>query len=134
MKKVVHLKRALPLICNALNLQKFLNISVEVLPKKAKFQAKNCRNNTCAFSLVEMLMALLAASLLMAALAPVMTKKFKENVHINATGISNASNFRIFQYEDCEAKADNTAVCVFTVQVSLTPDVAPAPPPPAPCR
>ena len=81
MKKVVHLKRALPLICNALNLQKFLNISVEVLPKKAKFQAKNCRNNTCAFSLVEMLMALLVASLLLAALAPVMTKKFSETVN-----------------------------------------------------
>ena len=72
-----------------------------------------------AFSLVEMLMALLAASLLMAALAPVMTKKFKENVHINATGISNASNFRIFQYEDCEAKADNTAVCKFKVPQNI---------------
>ncbi len=68
-----------------------------------------------AFSLVEMLMALLVASLLMAALAPVMTKRFKESVHISATGISNASNFRIFQYEDCEKKADNTAVCKFKV-------------------
>lgn len=37
-----------------------------------------------AFSLVEMLMALLIASLLLAALAPVMTKKFSEN--INVTG------------------------------------------------
>ncbi len=38
-----------------------------------------------AFSLVEMLMALLVASLLLAALAPVMTKKANENVNINGT-------------------------------------------------
>ncbi len=35
-----------------------------------------------AFSLVEMLMALLVASLLLAALAPVMTKRMNENIHI----------------------------------------------------
>ncbi len=35
-----------------------------------------------AFSLVEMLMALLVASLLLAALAPVMTKKFSENISV----------------------------------------------------
>ena len=40
----------------------------------------------CAFSLVEMLMALLVASLLMAALSPVMTKKMKEK--INVAGVS----------------------------------------------
>ncbi len=39
-----------------------------------------------AFSLVEMLMALLVASLLLAALAPVMTKKFSENIGINVYG------------------------------------------------
>lgn len=39
-----------------------------------------------AFSLVEMLLALLVASLLMAALAPVMTKKFSENVTVSGTG------------------------------------------------
>ncbi len=39
-----------------------------VLPKKCYF----------AFSLVEMLMALLVASLLLAALAPVMTKRMNE--------------------------------------------------------
>ena len=38
------------------------------------------------FSLVEMLMALLVASLLLAALAPVMTKRFGENVNVSATG------------------------------------------------
>ncbi len=40
----------------------------------------------CAFSLVEMLMALLVASLLLAALAPVMTKKFSENVSVFGAG------------------------------------------------
>ena len=38
------------------------------------------------FSLVEMLMALLVASLLLAALAPVMTKRFGENVNVSGTG------------------------------------------------
>ena len=46
------------------------------------------RNTHTAFSLVEMLMALLVASLLMAALAPVMTKKFNENVVVSGTGNS----------------------------------------------
>jgi len=36
-----------------------------------------------AFSLVEMLMALLVASLLLAALAPVMTRKINENIHVD---------------------------------------------------
>ena len=44
-----------------------------------------------AFSLVEMLMALLVASLLLAALAPVMTKKFSEG-SLNISGVSNKSN------------------------------------------
>ena len=39
------------------------------------------RAKTKAFSLVEMLMALLVASLLLAALAPVMTKKINEKVN-----------------------------------------------------
>ncbi len=39
-------------------------------------------NKKAGFSLVELLMALLVASLLMAALAPVMTRKFGENVNI----------------------------------------------------
>lgn len=39
-----------------------------------------------AFSLVEMLMALLVVSLLLAALAPVMTRRFADNVNVSATG------------------------------------------------
>ena len=50
-------------------------------------QMQNC-SKKAAFSLVEMLMALLVASLLMAALAPVMTKKFNENVVVSGTGNS----------------------------------------------
>ncbi len=45
-----------------------------------------CKKRKKAFSLVEMLMALLVASLLLAALAPVMTRKFTENVNVSGTG------------------------------------------------
>ena len=68
----------------------------QLLPNGAKCwhrPAKTFHKNGCAhninkyhqpaFSLVEMLMALLVASLLMAALAPVMTKKFSENVNVS---------------------------------------------------
>ncbi len=44
------------------------------------------KTQKAAFSLVEMLMALLVASLLLAALAPVMTKKINENVIVSGTG------------------------------------------------
>lgn len=58
----------------------------------------------CAFSLVEMLMALLVASLLMAALAPVMTKKMKEN--INVAGVSGGGRapavFKCWDYDNLE--------------------------------
>ncbi len=49
-------------------------------------QAMPDNSKKSAFSLVEMLMALLVASLLMAALAPVMTKKINENVIVSGTG------------------------------------------------
>ncbi len=55
---------------------------------KKRFVATFVLSDTCsksAFSLVEMLMALLVASLLMAALAPVMTKKFSENVNVTGS-------------------------------------------------
>ncbi len=57
-----------------------------------------------AFSLVELLMALLVASLLMAALAPVMTKKFNENV--NVTGNMNPAGttkvIHVIDYDSTE--------------------------------
>ncbi len=49
-----------------------------------------------AFSLVEMLMALLVASLLLAALAPVMTRKMNENLNISGTGGTKGDYTRLF--------------------------------------
>jgi len=43
-----------------------------------------------AFSLVEMLMALLVASLLLAALAPVMTKRLNDNVSVTVPSKSDS--------------------------------------------
>ncbi len=62
-----------------------------------------------AFSLVELLMALLVASLLMAALAPVMTKKFGENVEINAHVQGGGSTIYEIEYNssECEIKGTN---------------------------
>jgi len=51
---------------------------------RAKFGDKP--EKVLGFSLVEMLMALLVASLLLAALAPVMTRRMNENLHIVGTG------------------------------------------------
>ncbi len=52
-----------------------------------------------AFSLVEMLMALLVASLLLAALAPVMTRKFGEDVNVHNVGPKGTEYAKIFQEE-----------------------------------
>ena len=61
----------------------------------------------CAFSLVEMLMALLVASLLLAALAPVMTKRMNDNVSI--TGISGGTrlDYKRTFYTDSEWTVPN---------------------------
>ena len=56
---------------------KLANRAGKILPDCTIFKA---------FSLVEMLMALLVASLLMAALAPVMTRRMHENVVVSGTG------------------------------------------------
>ncbi len=56
-----------------------------------------------AFSLVEMLMALLVASLLLAALAPVMTRKMNENLHITGEFTNNGrSVVKEIAYGDAE--------------------------------
>ncbi len=61
-----------------------------------------------AFSLVEMLMALLVASLLLAALAPVMTKRFGENVSVSGTGGSGVrSDYQRAFYKDTEWTVPN---------------------------
>ncbi len=64
--------------------------------------------NNSAFSLVEMLMALLVASLLMAALAPVMTKRFNENVVVSGTGKQTSEHFKIFDDVSKNGTEENT--------------------------
>ena len=77
-----------------------------------------------AFSLVEMLMALLVASLLLAALAPVMTKKFNENVVVSG-GIGNADlkqktqeiEFNSDDCSDIKVDGDGSTYCEGTFEV-----------------
>ena len=72
-----------------------------------------------AFSLVEMLMALLVTSLLMAALAPVMTKKFSENVNVTGSiGISPDAKKHVYEIEfgsdecsEIKTDADGSEYC-----------------------
>jgi len=73
MKEIVHLMGLKPFICRALNCT-------------FKFKKLNTLFNRHAFSLVEMLMALLVASLLLAALAPVMTRRMNESLNVTTTG------------------------------------------------
>ena len=66
---------------------------------RAKFGDKP--EKVLGFSLVEMLMALLVASLLLAALAPVMTKKFGESVNVNGIGNYERQGYgRLFNNDD----------------------------------
>lgn len=67
-------------------------------------QRKNImKNKPKAFSLVEMLMALLVASLLLAALAPVMTRKMSENIEIKGSfDVTNKDLItKEITYQDC---------------------------------
>ena len=62
-----------------------------------------------AFSLVEMLMALLVASLLLAALAPVMTKRMgNENVNVSGVGRNTSENFAVFDDVSKNGTDDNS--------------------------
>ncbi len=71
--------------------------------------AKQARNDECstAFSLVELLIALLVASLLMTALAPVMTRKFGENVTVSGTGKNTSEHYQIFDDVSKNGTDDN---------------------------
>ncbi len=60
-----------------------------------------------AFSLVEMLMALLVASLLLAALAPVMTRRLGDNVNVNVNAGGTKSDYSRTFYEDFEWAVPN---------------------------
>ena len=75
------------------------------LPDWVIFKSK-CLN--AAFSLVEMLMALLVASLLLAALAPVMTKKMDENVFVSGTGRNTSEHYAVFDDVSKNGTEDNT--------------------------
>ncbi len=83
---------------NCYNLKKIYTKYVKLCFMKGYKMEKQ---KQAAFSLVELLMALLVASLLMAALAPVMTKKFGENVVVSGTGGVRGDYSRTF-YEDFE--------------------------------
>lgn len=58
------------------------------------------KTNKKGFSLVEMLVALLVASLLMVALAPVMTKKFNESLKIRSEGVGGGSVRKVVYLTD----------------------------------
>ncbi len=86
MKEIVHLMGLKPFICRALNCAfkfKKLNTLFRLMyfrrSRRVHFIAPHLK---IGFSLVEMLMALLVASLLLAALAPVMTRRMNENMYI----------------------------------------------------
>lgn len=60
------------------------------------FKPQSNKFKKSAFSLIEMLMALLVASLLLAALAPVLTRKMNENVTVSGTGGVKGDYTRLF--------------------------------------
>lgn len=110
-------------------------VATWIIPDKA-IEQNCCHNNNMphqkrygGFSLVEMLMALLVASLLLAALAPVMTKRMGET-KINVSGITSANNgnethgVKIFEYDtmadsDKEYSKYNFAIPTGVYTVSL---------------
>ncbi len=86
-------------------------------------QNDSCTLKTCsAFSLVEMLMALLVASLLLAALAPVMTKRMDEaKINISGVGAAQYDKDAVLQIftKDTEDKTFNVPNDVNNVKVTL---------------
>lgn len=73
--------------------------------------SKTWSKQSVAFSLVEMLMALLVASLLLSALAPVMTKKFRENVTVSGGfGRNTSEHYKVFDDSTKNGTDDNKFV------------------------
>lgn len=67
-----------------------------------------------AFSLIEMLMALLVASLLLAALAPVMTKRFNENINLSNISAADNKDWKLYNYSSiCTKASNNDNVCEY---------------------
>ncbi len=76
-------------------------VITSVITRSASYQ------KLAGFSLVEMLMALLVASLLMAALAPVMTKKLNDNFNINIFGSTKPMEACAFMTDNADADVEN---------------------------
>ncbi len=77
--------------------------------------ALNISCKQTAFSLVEMLMALLVASLLLAALAPVMTKKMNENIILANTPSIDDKDWKLYNYSSiCTKASGENNVCEYT--------------------
>ena len=117
MNLVVYLKPFKRLLSAALNRSVCLKKTAVCNLLHYRTTSCNCERPTgvrqpiAAFSLVEMLMALLVASLLLAALAPVMTKKMNDSLTIN-------SNFNIKDKETItyEITSDKPEYCGDTIQ------------------
>lgn len=77
------------------------------MKKLFKGQNSPCFVRCAGFSLIEMLMALLVASLLLAALAPVMTRKTNEHITVSGTGSGVKSDYSRAFYEDFEWTVPN---------------------------
>ncbi len=89
-------------ICNNICYDFYADFSeVGYMKNKNSISRYFYRQNS-AFSLVELLMALLVASLLLAALAPVMTRKFNDNINLSGLGdpIKAPADIKCFPYTD----------------------------------
>ena len=100
------------------NLQKSGQILRRLFKPLKKVRSESCTIQYAAFSLVEMLMALLVASLLMAALAPVMTRKIGENVNLTGNMAPAGSVKRTVEIEygtedckDIKIDSDGSTYC-----------------------
>ena len=83
------------------------------LPSLQIFAMKSFQNiqKQAAFSLVELLMALLVASLLMAALAPVMTKRITENIHVDGNMNPPTANVKKIEIDYNSNSPENNFKC-----------------------
>ena len=98
---------------NLLHLQK-ITVSIS---KSGSIKTNKLGKYTNAFSLIEMLMALLVASLLMAALAPVMTKRMNENIKVNGLGETYRApaDMQCYTYSDSTPSVDVSINDVYSV-------------------
>ncbi len=89
-------------------------IQISSIPRKSKSVTLNSfqgLKHSMAFSLVELLMALLVASLLMAALAPVMTKRITENIHVDGNMNPPSANVKKIEINYNSNSPENNFKC-----------------------